>query len=338
MGRGVNMEKLRYPADFTTVVRYSRIVVLLFIVLILGFNSVYSTQDQEQAVVDTLGKITVVNTPGIHFKIPFVQNIEKVSMTINGMAIGYHEDTEEWATNDARMLTQDYNVVSVDFYLEYRVSDPAKYIYNSQNPDVIMADLARSYIRDTVGMYPIDAVLTTGKNEIQSEIKIKLSDRLIQEDIGLVLHNIIIQDSSPPTDEIDDAFKSVENAKQKKDTLRNEANKYKNEKEPAAEAQADAIIQAATATKQARINEAQGQADRFNSLYEEYEKFPLTTKQRMFFEAMEDILPGKKIIIENSNGDTQKILPLDSFTQSSLFGNSAIEPSIKIDEAEEENN
>lgn len=291
-----------------------KIVAVVVILAILGFSSVYSIQDQEQAVVDTFGKVSVVNTPGIHFKIPFIQSVQKVSMTISGMAIGYSEKSEEWEHNDARMLTRDYNIVSVDFYLEYRVSDPAKYLYNTKEPEKIMADLARSYIRDTVGLYPIDEVLTTGKNEIQSEIKSKLSERLIEEDIGLVLHNIIIQDSSPPTDEVDAAFKEVENAKQKKDTLLNEAKKYKNEIEPAAEAQADSIIQSAIATKEARINEAQGQVDRFNALYEEYEKFPIITQRRMFYEAMEDVLPGKKIIIESSDGDTQKVLPLDTFS------------------------
>lgn len=316
------MQSQSYKTNLTIIraVFVAKIAAILLALLILGTNSVYFILDQEQAIVDTMGRLSVVSSPGIHFKVPFVQNIQKVSMAFRGASIGYREDTEDWVQSDATMLTSDYNVVSVDFYMEYRISDPAKYIYASENPTEIMEDLARSYIRDTVGSYPIDAVLTTGKNEIQSEIKAKLSDRLLQEDIGVALNNIIIQDSSPPTQEVDDYFKAVESAKQKKDTLRNEANKYKNEKVPAAEAQADSIIQAATAQKEARINEAKGQADRFNAIYAEYEKFPLITKQRMYFEAMEEILPGKKIIIEGSDGTTQKILPIEPFSDAVRLG------------------
>ena len=155
-------------------------------------------------------------------------------------------------------------------------------------------------------------ILTTGKNEIQASIKEVLAAQLEKHDIGLSLVNVTIQDSEPPTVEIMEAFKNVETAKQGKETAINNANKYRNEKLPTAEAEADKIIKEAEAYKQERINEATGQVARFNAMYEEYIKNPTITKQRMFYEAMEEVLPDLELIIDSSNG-VQKILPLDSF-------------------------
>ena len=112
-----------------------------------------------------------------------------------------------------------------------------------------------------------------------------------------------------------EAFKAVETAKQGKDTALNNANKYSNEKLPEAEAKVDQILKEAEAQKETRINEAKGQVARFNALYKEYVKYPLITKQRMFFEAMEEVMPDLKIIIDNSESGTQKILPLQPFTE-----------------------
>ncbi|MBR5474593.1 MAG: protease modulator HflK, partial [Lachnospiraceae bacterium] len=161
--------------------------------------------------------------------------------------------------------------------------------------------------------YNVDSVLTTGKNEIQANIKEMLMDKLEQYKIGITLRDISIQDAEPPTMDVTYAFKAVETAKQGKDTAINNANKYANEVLPAAQANADMIIQAAEAEKAAKINEANGQTARFNSLYEEYKNYPLITKQRMFYETMEGLLPNMKVIIQSDGGATETILPLESF-------------------------
>ncbi|RGX55996.1 MULTISPECIES: FtsH protease activity modulator HflK [Anaerotruncus] len=290
-----------------------KIVIALVIVAVLAFNAVYSINEQEQAVVTTFGTPTTVSSPGLHYKIPFLQQVTKVSTVINGFPIGYKLDTKEPIEAESLMITSDYNFVNVDFFVEYKVSDPIKFLYASQDPVLILKTLAQSYIRDTIGLYPVDSVITTGKNEIQAEIKEKLIERLEKEDLGVMLVNITIQDAEPPTTEVLEAFKAVETAKQSKETSINNANKYKSEQEPAAVAKVDEILKKAEATKQARINEAEGQVARFNAMYEEYTKNPLITKQRMFYEAMEEILPGLKIIIDDGAGGVNKLLPLEPF-------------------------
>lgn len=291
-------------------------VMIAFVVIIaaavVAMNSTYQIREQEQVVLTTLGKAQAVTEPGLHFKIPFIQQIQKVNTTIQGLSIGYDETTNETITSEAVMITNDYNFIDVDFFIEYKVSDPVKAVYASSEPIKILKNLAQSSIRNVIGSYDVDSVLTTGKNEIQSSIREVLSKQLEKHDIGLTLVNVTIQDSEPPTAEIMEAFKNVETAKQGKETAINNANKYKNEKLPTAEAEADKIIKEAEAYKQERINEATGQVARFNAMYEEYIKNPTVTKQRMFYEAMEEVLPDLELIIDSSNG-VQKVLPLDSF-------------------------
>ena len=299
--------------------RIIALTVAVVAALIVLSGSFYTIREEEQAVVCTLGVPKAVTQSGLHFKIPVIQTVQKVNTTIQGFAIGYSSDSDlnyngaEGADN-SMMITSDYNFIHVDFYAEYRVTDPVKALYASEDPRLILANIAQNCIRTTIGSYGVDAVLTTGKNEIQSNIKNMILEKLDAIDIGIQLVNITIQDAEPPTNEVITAFKSVETAKQGKETALNNANKYRNEQIPSAEAEADKIVQDAEADKQARINEAEGQVARFNSMYEEYVKYPQVTKQRMFYETMEELLPSMKIVIQGSDGSTvQQIMPLDKF-------------------------
>ena len=297
-------------------------VVVLLLALYLFAGSIYSIKENEYAVITTFGVPKVVEESGIHLKIPYVQMLKKVPKTINGFPIGFSMDTDESMEEESFMITRDYNFVNVDFYVEYRVTDPVKYLYASEDPVGILKNLTQSYIRDTIGLYDVDSVITTGKNEIQASIKEKIITRLEGEDIGIQLMNITIQDAEPPTTEVIDAFKNVENAKQGKETSINKANQKRNEDIPAARAAADQTIKTAEAQAEERVNEAVGQTARLNELYAEYQKYPLITKQRMFYETMEEILPDMKLIIEKSDGTTQTMLPLESFANMETITNS----------------
>lgn len=294
---------------------YAGAAAVAALVIAAGLNgSFYQIGEQEQAVIVTLGKPKAVTETGLHFKIPLIQSVEKVNTTIQGFPIGYDLYTNENIDSESIMITSDFNFINIDFFVEYRICDPVGYVYASQQPEEILKNIAQSSIRTVVGSYNVDDVLTTGKGEIQAKIKDMITQKLEEQQIGIQLVNITMQDSEPPTSEILQAFKAVENAKQGKDTALNNANKYRNEKLPEAEAQADQIIQEAEAQKQTRINEATAQVARFNAMYEEYVKNPTVTKQRMFYEAMEDVLPNMKVIIDSGDG-VEKVLPLDSFTE-----------------------
>lgn len=281
--------------------------------LIIGSGSFYQIQEQEQAVLVTFGKPQAVTETGLHFKLPLIQTVRKVNTTIQGFPVGYMEGNNEVVEAESIMITSDYNFIDVDFFVEYRISDPVEYLYGSKEPAAILRNISQSCIRNVIGSYDVDSVLTTGKTEIQARIKDMIIAQLEEEKIGLTLTNITMQDSEPPTQEVMEAFKKVETAKQGKETTLNNANKYRSEKLPEAQAEADQIIKEAEAGKQTRINEAEGQVARFNAMYEEYVKNPTITKQRMYYEAMEEVLPGVKILVDNGDG-VQKILPLEPFS------------------------
>ena len=294
------------------------LVVLLLALLVL--DSFYTLKEDQYAVITTFGKPTMVSSSGLKFKLPLIQRVTKVSKTIQGFPLGYRIGSNANVEDESLMITYDYNFVNVDFYVEYRVTDPIKYLFSSEDPVGILKMLCQSYIRDTIGLYNVDSVITTGKSEIQSAIKEKVIRRLDAEDIGLQLTNIRIQDAEPPTAEVQRAFTAVETAKQTADTTVNNAKKYANEVIPAASADADQIIKSAEAYKESKINEANGQASRFAELFAEYQKYPLITKQRLFYEAMESVLPGMKLYIVDKNTGVQTALPLEQFANVNIGG------------------
>lgn len=286
-------------------------VLAVAVVVLFVFGSFYTLSETESAVITTFGRATVNNNKGLQFKIPFVQKVTKINTTVRSFEVGYTENSDGTYRNvesESTMITSDMNFVDIDFYVTYQVTDPLQYMYASEDPELILKNLIQSTIRGTVSAYTVDSALTTGKSEIQQNIKNIVTGELDEQNIGLSLIDISIQDVEPPTDQIKEAFSEVENARQNKESALNEANQYRNEQIPAAEAKADKIIQEAEAKKTARINEANGQAARFNSEYAEYTKYPLITRQRMFYEAMEEILPNLKIIINNDeDGTTQRM-------------------------------
>ena len=290
--------------------------IFILFVIVTALSSVYSISETETAVVTTFGKAEINEGKGLQFKIPYLQKVQKVDTTVKGFTVGYviNEDgTYGDADDESIMITSDYNFINIDYYISYEVSDPIKYLYSASEPERILKNIAMSSIRSTLSAYSVDSALTTGKTEIQANVKQMINNKLEKEDIGIKLVDATMQDVEPPTTEVNDSFKAVETAKQGKESAINQANQYRNEQLPAAKAQADQIVQEAEATKTARINEAKGQVARFNAEYEEYKKYPLITKQRMFYETMEDILPNMKVIIDDGSGNVQKYYPVESF-------------------------
>ena len=290
------------------------IVVVVAVVFLLLTGSFYNVSEQENAVVTMFGKVVRTDTAGLYFKIPLIQQVKKVDITTHGTGVGYTISTEGQNIADPGngiMITSDLNLLDIDFYLEYRVSDPVAYLYNSNNPEEILKNVALSSVRSVVADYTVDEAMTTAKGQIQADVKEDMLRELTEHEIGLTVVNITVQDSEPPTDAIKQAFKAVETAKQGADTAKNNALAYQNEQIPSAEANADKIVQNAEAQKASRIAEAEGQVVRFNEMYEQYKLYPYITQKRMFYETMEDVLPGMKVII--TDGSTQTMLPLEKF-------------------------
>ncbi|MBE6345489.1 MAG: FtsH protease activity modulator HflK [Spirochaetaceae bacterium] len=280
-------------------IAYGAITAVVFVITL--FNCVFFTNEQEIAYTMTFGNATIVEGAGAHFKMPFITSKEVLDATNKGMAIGYDLETNESLSEDSLMITSDFNFVNTDFYVEYRISDPIAYVYGSSDPEGILRNIAQASIRNTVGLYDVDVVLTTGKSEIEAIVKELIIEKLQHHETGLSIVGVSIQDVEPPTEEVSAAFKDVETAKQNAESVVNEAKAAEQAKIPDAEAKADKIIKDAEAEKTERINQATQEVAEFMALYHEYMENPATVKLQLYYSMMEDILPGMEIIIGNDS-------------------------------------
>lgn len=298
-------------------------VIILVLVMIAG-TCWYTVDEKQQGVVTTFGKVTSINDAGMHFKLPFgIQQVYKVDVNVyQKIEMGYRTDMSAkegyvLVTDESKMITGDYNIVNVEFFVEYKISDPVKYLFSSYQPEEILRNLVQSQVRNVVGSTGVDAVLTDGKELIQQQVKELITEVLSEYDIGLMLTDVKIQDSEPPTEEVTAAFKEVETAKQGAETVINQARAYENAEVPEAHAQADKLLQNAEYLKQSRINQATEQIAMFEAMYSEYANNPEITRSRMYYEVITKLLPDVKVYINTSQGGVDMLLPLESFFENS---------------------
>ena len=301
------------------------IIAILAAVVLAGLTCFYTVDDKQQAVVTTFGKVTNITDAGVHFKMPFgIQQVQKVDVNVyQKIELGYSSNGDYYETNEAEsaMITGDYNIVNVDFFIEYRISDPVQYLYSSNSPELILRNLIQSQVRNVVGSSTVDSVLTDGKENIQMQVKDLVTQILQEYNIGLTLVDVKIQDAEPPTTDVIEAFKAVETAKQQAETVVNDAKAYQNAKLPDAQAQADKLIQNAEYLKHKRINEGVEAVAMFEAMYAEYALNPEITRSRMYYEAIAGILPGVKVYINTGSGeDVQMLLPLESIVETNTAG------------------
>ncbi len=296
------------------------VLAMLLVACCIG-TCFYTVADREVGVVTTFGAVTEITGAGLHFKLPLgMQQVRYVETEVSHrIELGYYTEsdgTSSFIESESKIVTGDYNIVNVDFFISYRITNPEKYLFSSQDPEKILKMLAQSQIRNVIGSCEIDSILTEGKAEIQQNIKNLIIQELGEYDIGISLTDINIQDSEPPTAAVSAAFKAVETAKQGAETAVNEAEAYKNSRLPKAESEANKLLENAAYLKQNRINEATEQVARFNAMYEQYVLNPEITKVRMFYETMETVLPDVKVYIKTGDENIEMLLPLDKLIES----------------------
>jgi membrane protease subunit HflK len=306
--------------DTIRLIRLVGLIVLIILLISVGRSSFFSISESEQAVITTFGKYTKTVDAGLHGKLPWpIQSVitlpvnltQKIELGYGSTSSGQYYSIPEEST----MITGDLNIVNIDFFVEWKISDPFRYLFETDNPNVILKNMLQSTVRSVVGTKSIDDVLTIGKVQIQADVKDLLRQHLEEYDIGVMILDVKVNDSEPPTEEVSKAFRDVETAKQEKETALNQSIAYKNSKLPEANANADKIVRAAEGLKQSKINEALGEKDRFLAMYNEYANFPEITRTRMYLETLEAILPHIKVIIDDGS-DIVKFLPLEDLTGS----------------------
>ncbi|MDD6200228.1 MAG: FtsH protease activity modulator HflK [Firmicutes bacterium] len=303
------------PKKIRNIILTAAVALLVLVGILTCF---YTVDDKQQAVVTTFGRVSGITDAGLHFKLPFgIQQVHKVDVNVyQKIELGYEQNAagvDVTKASESTMITGDYNIVNVDFFVEYKISDPVQYLYSSNDPELILKNLIQSQVRNVVGSSTVDAVLTDGKENIQMQVKELVSQILEEYDIGLTLVDVRIQDAEPPTQEVIEAFKAVETAKQQAEAVVNDAKAYENAQVPNAEAQVHKQLQNAEYLKQKRINEAVEAVAMFEAMYNEYRLNPDITRSRMYYEAISEILPGVKLYINTGDGQSiDMLLPLES--------------------------
>jgi modulator of FtsH protease HflK len=297
-----------------------RIYMIIGLVLAIGllslvaFTTWYTVDESEQAVLLTFGKVEEgVEEPGLNFKLPWpIQSVEKLSKETYSLQFGFEEKDGEITEfpDETKMITGDENIVLADLVVQWKITDPGKYLYNADNPKEILRDATSASLRSIIGSSLIDDALTSGKAQIEADVRDLLSNLIGKYDMGISILAVKLQDVELPNDEVRQAFTQVTDARETMNTKLNEAEKYKNQKMNEAEGEKAAIMSRAQGEKAARIEEARGSVAVFNELYNEYKNSPDVTRQRLVIETLEQVLPGTEIYIMNDDGNTLKYFPI----------------------------
>lgn len=272
--------------------------------IVLLFNSVYTLDEQERGVVMRLGKYQETVSPGLHFKIPMIDQV----IPVNTTAVRTLEIRE-------RMLTEDENIVEVELNAQYRVADPVSFALRIEQPVRALQVAAQSALRHEVGGAMMDHVLTAGRAELADKVQIRLQDYLARYQTGMVLTNVNIKDARPP-EQVRAAFDDVQVAKLDKERIINEAEAYANAVVPEARGRAQRQLEEARAYKERVVARAQGEAERFNNLHAEYKKAPVVTRERLYIDAITEVYTNSsKVLVDVKGGNNMMYLPLDKLMQ-----------------------
>lgn len=286
------------------------------VALIVVTTSWYTVDESEQAVVITFGQADeTIQDSGLHFKLPWpVQSVEKLSRETYSLQFGYKQTADgkvEAFDKETKMITGDEYIVLTDLVVQWRIVDPKKYLFNAQDPQIILHSATSSSIRSVIGSSTIDDALTDGKADIEAKTRELLVSLIEKYDIGIGVTGVKLQDVDVPNQEVRAAFTDVTDAREMKNTKINEAKKYNNQRINEAEGEKDAIISKAEGEKTARIEQASGEVALFNKLYAEYSQNKVITRERLVIETLEAVLPNAQIYIMNDDGSsTMKYLPI----------------------------
>lgn len=278
-------------------------VIALGLVALWAVQSVYTVQPDEVAVELLLGKPkNELSEPGLHFHFWPIETVEKVSTAEKLTPIG-----DVRGSSSGLMLSGDQNIVNVKFSVAYQVSDPRAYLFGVAQPDEMVKQVAESAMREVVGRSPAQDIFRDNRQGIADSVRDILQGTLDQYGAGVAINAISIEDAAPPR-EVADAFDEVQRAEQDEDRFVEEANQYSNQQLGAARGDAAQIREDAAAYKSRVVQEAEGEAQRFISVYDQYAKAPEVTRQRLYLETMERVLgSSNKVIVEQGNG--QGVVP-----------------------------
>lgn len=275
------------------------VAVIVFAIYVV-WQSFYTVDEQERAVVLRFGEYNKTENPGLRFKVPLIDNVTKVRVT-----------NVRNAESRGQMLTQDENLVTVDLQVQYRVASARDYVLNVRDSNQALAFATDSALRHEVGSSQLDDVLTEGRAELAVRVEQRLQSFLEEYGTGLEIVRVNVESTQPPAP-VQDAFREVQRAREDEQRLKEEAETYRNKVVPEARGRAQRMVEEATAYKEEVIERARGETSRFLEMLAVYQRAPRVTRERMYLQAMETVMSStSKILVDTKGGNNMMYLPLD---------------------------
>ena len=299
-------------------------VLVGLVVLVTAFGAVYQIEPEEVGVIQRFGKYVRTTDPGLHAKLPFVEEMTRVPVQRQlkqefGFRTVQAGVRTEFATQERRladesvMLTGDLNVAVVEWIVQYRVADPYLYLFKVRNLEETFRAMNEAVMRETVGDRTVTEVVTVGRQEIETAVEARLQALTDQYEMGITIDQVVLQDVNPP-DPVRPSWDDVSQAQQQAQRQINEAEAEYNAVIPRAYGEAEQAVLQAEGYALDRVNRAEGEASRFAAVEAAYRLAPEVTRQRMYLETMQQILPqvGRKVFVAEGTTGVLPLLSLDS--------------------------
>jgi modulator of FtsH protease HflK len=291
-------------------------LIAIVVVALWLASGLYIVQPGERGVVLRFGARNDVTEPGLHWRLPYpIEKVEKVDVErVPIVEIGYRSGRSGAKTKvpkEALMLTEDENIIDIEFAVQYKVKDPTAYLFNVNDPEGTIAQATESAVREVVGKSTLDFALTEGREEVARDARVLLQQILDRYSTGIEIVAVETQKAQPP-EEVKAAFDDAVKAREDQQRLKNEAEAYANDVIPRARGAAARMLQEAEGYKASTIARAEGDARRFGQVSKEYSKAPGVTRERLYLETMEQVLSNTtKIFVDQKGSNNVLYLPLD---------------------------
>jgi len=298
------------------------VFIILLIVAVWLASGFYIVEEGRRGVVLRLGRFLEVTMPGPRWHIPYpVESVEVVNVSgVRTVEVGYRGNPKNKQPQEALMLTDDENIVDVQFAIQYTLKSPEDFLFNNRNPEDNVLQAAETSIREIVGKSKMDFVLNQGRSEVAARVKVLMQQILDRYKTGINVTTVNLQNVQAP-EQVQAAFEDVVRAGQDRERFKNEGQAYANDVVPKARGVAARLIEEANGYRQSMISTAQGDASRFRQILTEYEKAPQVTRERIYLETMQQILGStSKVIVDQKGGQSLIYLPLDQLMRMSGQG------------------
>jgi membrane protease subunit HflK len=294
-------------------------IVVALVVLVWFASGFYIVDEGRRGVVTRFGKFTETTQPGPRWHLPFpIETAELVDFSqVKTIEIGYRNSPKNKVDKEALMLTDDENIIDIQFAVQYNIKSAEDYLFNVRKPDLIVAFVAQTAMGEVVGKAKMDFALYEGREQIAKSAEKLMQEMLDRYRTGIYVQKVTLQNVQPP-DKVQTAFDDAVKAGQDRERFRNEGQAYANDVVPRARGNASRLLEEANGYQAEVVQRAEGDASRFRQILVEYSKAPAVTRERLYLDMMQAVVGNtSKVMMDQKAGNTLLYLPLDKLIQQS---------------------